>query len=148
MAFPRIFKRDKEKGKTAEKAKVLGEKKSGPSDEAISLKRDMEKGGKALKEPQPQSVSSYQNILRPHITEKATRLAQMNQYVFVVSPRATKNELKMAIKQLYQVDVEKVRILYAPSKKVRLGRVEGVRSGYKKAIATVRKGQKIELLPR
>jgi len=83
----------------------------------------------------------------PHVTEKATELAQDNQYVFKVFPNANKSEIKKAIENLYDVNVQKVRIMNMPKKKRRSGRSEGWKSGYKKAAVKVKEGQKIEVMP-
>lgn len=83
-----------------------------------------------------------------HITEKATQLEKDNQYIFRVFPRANKSEVKKAVKEVYGVDVTDVKIINVPAKRRRLGRSAGWRSGYKKAIVTVKQGQTINLLPR
>lgn len=90
----------------------------------------------------------YQILKSPHVTEKATELAKKNQYVFKVDPRASKIEIKRAIEDLYKVDVINVRIIKVPRKRRRLGRISGWRKGYKKAIVKIKKGQRIEILPR
>lgn len=86
-------------------------------------------------------------LKEPHITEKATNLAEKNQYTFKVFPDSNKKEIKKAVEDLYEVDVTKVRIINVPPKKRRLGRIEGFRSGFKKAIVTIKEGQKIEVMP-
>ena len=58
----------------------------------------------------------------PHITEKATNLAEKNQYVFKVWGKANKNEIKKAIESLYKVKVMDVKIINVPAKRRRLGR--------------------------
>jgi len=85
---------------------------------------------------------------KPHVTEKATDLTKNNQYVFKVFPRSNKKEITKAIEDLYGVDVVSVKIVNIPRKARRLGRVEGWRKGYKKAIIKVKEGQKIEVLPK
>jgi len=86
-------------------------------------------------------------LISPHIAEKPTRLMDLNQYVFKVFPKANKVEIKKAIKEIYNVDVLKVRIINIPKKMRRKGRNIGWKKGYKKAIITVKKGQEIEILP-
>ncbi len=88
------------------------------------------------------------SIKAPHVTEKATDLVKNNQYVFKVFPRANKTEVKKAIENIFGVDVISVRIINVPKKKRRLGKIEGFRTGYKKAIVKIKEGQKIEVLPR
>lgn len=87
-------------------------------------------------------------LIEPHITEKATELAQDNQYAFKVDPNANKSEIKKAVEQAYDVDVVKVRTMNNPRKKRRKGRIEGWKSGYKKAIVKIAEDQKIEIMPR
>ena len=86
-------------------------------------------------------------IKKPHISEKSTRLSQEeNIYTFVVDKKANKIEIKGAIEDLYDVDVKKVTVVNIPSKKRRLGRIEGVKQGYKKALVKIEEGQSIEIL--
>ncbi len=98
------------------------------------------------------SLNAYRIIKRPHITEKAAFLAEKNKYVFRIYPRANKTEVKKVIQSLYGVRVDNVHIVHSAPKKRRLGRSQGFRhglkKGFKKAIVTLREGDKIELLPR
>lgn len=89
----------------------------------------------------------YKTLREPHISEKATVLSEKNKYVFKVYPGVNKIETKKAIENLYGVKVRNVHIINVPKKRRRLGRVEGWRSGYKKAVVTLEKGEKIEILP-
>ncbi len=93
---------------------------------------------------------AYNLIQEPYITEKAVGLGEKNKYVFMVSQKANKLEIKKAIKILYGVDPEKVHILKVQPKKRRLGRREGWRKGLKKpikkAIVTLKAEDKIELV--
>lgn len=135
MAFDLFKKKEKEskKGKPRVKPPVLKEEKK---EEAPSEKP------KAAK-----SKFSLESLILvcPHITEKSHLLSQQNQYVFEVFPRANKTEIKKAIEQIYQVKVLNVRIINVPSKKRRMGRTQGWKKGYKKAIVEIKEGQKIEV---
>jgi len=91
---------------------------------------------------------SYRILHSPHVTEKATRLTEKNQYVFKIWDRTNKNEVKQAVESTYGVDVVGIRIINIPRKKRKLGRHKGWKKGYKKAIVKIKKGQKIEILPR
>jgi large subunit ribosomal protein L23 len=85
-------------------------------------------------------------VKKPWITEKATMLTASNQYVFLVKSGATKPEVKKAIHALYKVDAIGVNILNRPGKVKRSGRgVKGKTQGYRKAIVTIKEGQKIDL---
>ncbi|PIU16198.1 50S ribosomal protein L23 [bacterium (Candidatus Gribaldobacteria) CG08_land_8_20_14_0_20_39_15] len=139
-----------------------------------SLDRNNERNKQAVKEQQAQRIREKQKeihkvspavapklsddkrkvvvaplVLRvPQITEKAVALQDQNQYVFKVAKGSSKSEVKKAIKEVYGVDVLKVRIINVPAKKKRLGRTSGWQSGYKKAMVAIKKGQIIEILPR
>jgi large subunit ribosomal protein L23 len=90
---------------------------------------------------------SYALLSNPHITEKATYLAEKNQYVFKVKQVANKSEVAKAIESVYGVDVLSVNIINIHPRKRRLGRTMGHVPGYKKAIIKIKEGQKIEVLP-
>ncbi len=150
-----IFKRKK---KESEKKEV--KEKKAPSlklEEKVEKKKETEKKKvekkKETVEDKKKPIKkgegfAWMVIKEPHITEKATLLAEKNEYVFKVFPKANKPEIKKAIEEIYGVEVEKVRIINVPRKKRRRGRVEGWRKGYKKAIVKVKEGQAIEILPR
>ncbi len=88
-----------------------------------------------------------QVIKKPHISEKSTRLIkEENKYTFIVDDGANKIEVKSGVERIYDVDVEKVTIVNIPDKKRRLGRIEGIKSGHKKAIVKIKEGQSIEIL--
>jgi large subunit ribosomal protein L23 len=93
------------------------------------------------------SPTAWRLLREPHVTEKATRLTHLNQYVFRVFPKATKPEVKKAIEGVYGVHVVKVRKVVLPRKKRKKGRHIGWRPGHTKAIVTLREGEKIEVLP-
>ena len=84
-------------------------------------------------------------IKRPIVTERATDLNTIGKYVFMVEPRATKNEVKKAIKAMYKVDVVAVNTVTKPGKARRFRNQRTMQSGYKKAIVTLKKGQKIDV---
>lgn len=94
------------------------------------------------------SWQAYRVLKEPHVTEKATDLLQKNQYVFKVLARTNKIEIKKAVEDTYGIDVVSVRIIKIPKKRRRLGKIEGWRGGYKKAVVKIAQGQKIEVLPR
>jgi large subunit ribosomal protein L23 len=83
----------------------------------------------------------------PLITEKATLLLENNQYVFEVAPKAKKPEIKAAIESLFDVKVTGISTVNLPRKKRRVGRFEGFRTRYKRAIVTLAEGDSITLFP-
>ncbi|MGD2005630.1 MAG: 50S ribosomal protein L23 [Pseudomonadales bacterium] len=88
----------------------------------------------------------YQVIVAPHISEKATLVADANnQYVFKVAPDATKPEIKAAVEQLFEVTVTKVNTVNIKGKTKRTARGFGKRNDIRKAYVTLAEGQEIEL---
>ncbi len=84
-------------------------------------------------------------ILRPIISEKTTGLMELNKYVFEVSMRANKLMVSRAIKEMFGVKPEKVNIILVRGKARRVRYRLGRRSAWKKAIVTLKAGEKIEI---
>ena len=89
----------------------------------------------------------YQIIKRPIITEKSTSQVAENKYTFEVDKRAAKNEVKQAVEKLFGVTVLDVRTANIKGKEVRAGRRRtlGKKPDLKKAVVTLKEGDKIEL---
>lgn len=85
-------------------------------------------------------------LLRPHITEKASMLAEKNTYVFEIHPKANKKEVAAAITSAYKVTPARVHIVNLPAKKVFSRGRKGMQSGLKKAIVYLKHGDKIEFV--
>ena len=85
-------------------------------------------------------------VLRPMITEKATRLGGDNKYMFEVRRDANKTQIKEAVQKGFDVKVESVNVMNVKGKprKVRGNRIKH-RPDWKKAIVTLAPGDKIEL---
>lgn len=84
-------------------------------------------------------------ILRPLITEKSTQQKEgNNQYVFEVHRDANKIEIQSAVERLFKVKVSQVRTSNVLGKVKRLGRKYGKRPDWKKAIVTLKEGERIE----
>lgn len=88
---------------------------------------------------------AYRILVEPWITEEATRIAEFNKYIFKVASDSTKTEIKKAIEDLYKVTVNSVNTINIHRKKRTRGRTTGWKSGYKKAVITLKEGDKIEL---
>jgi large subunit ribosomal protein L23 len=91
---------------------------------------------------------SYEIILHPRLTEKATGVAEDgNVYTFDVDPRATKSQISKAVKELYKVNALKVRTSAVPKKNASVrGLNEGLKGGGKKAYVYLKKGDSIEFV--
>ncbi|MBW2222552.1 MAG: 50S ribosomal protein L23 [Deltaproteobacteria bacterium] len=87
----------------------------------------------------------YQVLRRPLITEKTSQLQALGKYAFEVADEANKNQIKEAVEKSFKVDVTAVNIISVPSKQRRLGRQQVLTSPWKKAIVTLKAGDKIEL---
>ena len=93
------------------------------------------------------SKSFREIILGPVITEKGTDLLSQNKYVFKVSSRANKIEIRNAVEEAFKVRVEKVRTLRVKGKAKKFrGKVVGKTSLWKKAIVKLKEGESIEEL--
>ena len=89
----------------------------------------------------------YDILKRPIVTEKSNFQSDMlGQYTFEVDRRVNKHQVKQAVETVFNVTVERVRIINVPAKRARrYGRRQVVRkSGWKKALVTLRPGDRIE----
>ena len=84
-------------------------------------------------------------IKRPVITEKATRLQEQGKYVFLVDTGATKNEIRKAVKEFYKVDAVSIATIREKPVRKRFRNKITMKAGGKKAIVTLKEGQKIEI---
>lgn len=149
MGLFNFFKKKKKEAPAREEKKEKSKKpiERKPSRAQKAEKKPAEKKKTSLK-PKKTSEVAWRALKEPRVTEKATDLAQQNQYLFEVYPRANKKEIKKAVEDTFGVDVLSVRIINIPAKKRRLGRTEGWQKAYKKAMVRIKEGQKIEVLPR
>ena len=90
-------------------------------------------------------IRHYDVIVAPHITEKATLLAEQNAVVFRVANKATKPEIKAAVEALFGVDVVGVNTIVQKGKTKRWKGTPYTKSDVKKAIVTLREGQSIDV---
>lgn len=83
-------------------------------------------------------------VIAPIITEKSEKqMERQNTYTFKVSINANKIEIKHAIERIFAVKVTDVNTIRMMGKPKRLGRYSGKRPDWKKAIVTLRAGDKI-----
>ncbi len=87
----------------------------------------------------------YQVLIAPVVTEKSTRAAEYHgQAVFQVANSATRNDVKAAIEQAFDVEVESVKILNVKGKTKRFGKSLGKRNDRKKAYIRLKDGSDID----
>jgi large subunit ribosomal protein L23 len=84
-------------------------------------------------------------IKYPIITDKATKLLELNQYSFAVDSKSTKLQIKSAIEFLFKVKVTSVNTCNTPVKTRRVGKFLGCKSSYKKTVVTLAQGNSINL---
>jgi len=90
-------------------------------------------------------VHLYEVLRRPLITEKNTTLQAQGKYAFEVDEEANKNQIKLAVEKAFKVKVTTVNVMTVPGKTRRVGRRQVLTSSRKKAIVTLKPGDKIEL---
>lgn len=85
-------------------------------------------------------------LISPILSEKSVRIKDAeNRYTFKVNPKANKSEIKKAVETLFKVKVTAVRTANQSGKLHKVGRYEGYRSDWKKAMVSVKAGQKIDM---
>jgi large subunit ribosomal protein L23 len=87
-------------------------------------------------------VDVVRRLLR---TEKGTRTLAQRKYLFAVSLKATKPQIKQAVGELFKVKVTKVATAVMAGKPRRVGARWGYRPRWKKAVVTLAEGSKIEM---
>lgn len=151
-----IFDRFKSKKKKDDKPKaevkqaVSKPVKAKESAPALKLKTE-ETAPEASKEAKSKKVKkdetglAFKILLKPLITEKATALVSQNKYAFKVADNSNKVIIAKAIKGLYGVEPIAVNIINERGKRLTYGRTRGKKSNWKKAIVTLKPGDKIEI---
>ena len=84
-------------------------------------------------------------IISPNITEKSTALSEYNKVVFKVHKGAKKNIIKKSIEKIFKVNVIKINTINIKGKNKLVRNKKAYKSGCKKAIVTLKKGQNIDL---
>ena len=84
----------------------------------------------------------YDVIIKPVISEQSMDMAQEKKYTFKVAVDASKTEVRLAVEEIFGVEVKKVNIMNYDGKLKRMGRTMGRRAAYKKAIVTLTAGSK------
>ena len=85
----------------------------------------------------------YEVLRRPLITEKNSALQTQGKYVFEVAGEANKNQIKQAVEKAFNVKVTAVNVMTMPGKTRRIGRRMVLTPTRRKAIVTVKAGEKI-----
>ncbi len=135
---------EKSKKPEIDRTEIKSEKKKEDAKKAGTKKDEEEKvDAPMMTLKTPDYMSNI--IKRLHVTEKAADAESQSVYTFVVDMKATKNEIAKEIKRTYNVTPEKIRVMNMRGKRVRWGRNRGQRSGWRKAMVALKKGEKINL---
>ena len=86
--------------------------------------------------------TAYDVIIKPVISETSMDNAQEKKYTFKVARDANKTEVKLAVEEIFGVEVEKVNVMNVQGKVKRMGRNVGRTAASKKAIVTLTDGSK------
>lgn len=86
--------------------------------------------------------SAYDVIIKPVITEQSMDMAQEKKYTFKVAVDANKTQVRLAVEEIFGVEVKKVNIMNYDGKLKRMGRTMGKTAAYKKAIVTLKDSSK------
>lgn len=89
-------------------------------------------------------MQQFEVLRRPIITEKSTALHERGKYTFEVYEGANKQQVKQAVEKVFDVEVVKVNVITVHPKWRGPGRRRGLTSASKKAVVTLKKGQKID----
>ncbi len=135
MSVLNIFKKKKNEEKKTKEVKEEKIEKNVVEEKKVGIKKGVVLEG-----------SSSALLLHPYLSEKSTILRDReNKYIFKVNSKATRNEIKKLLEDIYHVDVIKINVINTPTK-VRKWRQKKSHFGRnKKMIVTIKKGQKIEL---
>jgi len=90
-------------------------------------------------------VQIFEVIRRPLVTEKNTALQSQNKYAFQVSKDSNKEQVKEAIEKAFKVNVIAVNIMTVRGREKRVGRRKVMVSPWKKAVVTLKTGDKIQI---
>ena len=85
------------------------------------------------------------SIISPNITEKSTSMSEFDKVVFKVNKKANKNSIKKSIEKIFKVNVISINTINIKGRTKLVRNKRTFKSGYKKAIVTLKKGQSIDL---
>jgi large subunit ribosomal protein L23 len=90
-------------------------------------------------------VQLFEVIRRPLVTEKNTMLQSQNKYAFEVDRSSNKEQVKEAVEKAFKVTVTAVNVISVRGREKRVGRRMVTGSPWKKAVVTLKAGDKIQI---
>ena len=91
------------------------------------------------------SLHPNEILLAPVVSEKSYSSLPDRKYTFKVHQDAHKTQIRQAVEQLFDVQVESVKVLKVQPKPKRRGLFRGMRPGWKKAVVQLKEGHEIEI---
>ena len=91
-------------------------------------------------------LEKHNILVKPLFTEKGSFLKEKDKYIFQVHKDASKIEIKKVIKEIFKAEAVSVNTINCEGKKKRVGRFEGKKTDWKKAIVTFKKGTAINFI--
>ena len=92
------------------------------------------------------SVSNYDILLSPVVTEKSTLLSESNKVVFKVAIKSNKKQIKKSVGEIFKVKVKSINTLRRKGKSTNFRNIKGKRKDFKHAIITLEEGQTIDTM--
>ena len=86
----------------------------------------------------------YNIIKNPVVTEKTTKIAENNQFVFKVDVSSSKESIKMAVEKIFKVKVKNINTIKIKGKTKIFKGTKGRRADYKKAIVSLKEGENLD----
>ncbi len=91
-------------------------------------------------------MGPYEVVMSPVMSEKGLIDIEIGKYAFYVHPQANRSQIRDAIEEVFNVDVVKINLLNQRGKVKTMGRYSGRSPKRKKAIVTLKPGQRIQEL--
>jgi large subunit ribosomal protein L23 len=136
--FSRKSKKDEKQSAKADKVEI--DKKN---EEKVGVIANREQ--KDNKEKKYGHLLAHQILVKPLLSEKTAFLGGENKYVFEVAKKANKKEVAKAIEHLYNIKPVKINMIRVQGKEIRTGRQRGKMKDWKKAVVTLKSGDKISI---
>lgn len=131
---------DKITGKKEESKKRISKKKD---ENVLDMVKEESKSAAKPVQLKEDTKRAHSILLTYHLSEKTNQFSSIGRYVFKVATTANKIEVKKAVESVYDVHVIRVNMINTRGKSRRYGRIQGMTSKWKKAIVTLKSGEKI-----
>jgi large subunit ribosomal protein L23 len=118
------------------------DKKASKEENVLDMVKETPKEAKAVKLKEDTGIA-HRILINHHLSEKTNQFSQSGQYVFKVAKHANKIEVKKAVENVYDVHVVRVNMVNSKGKVRRQGRTFGQTSDWKKAVVTLKAGERI-----